>query len=78
MPSDEPTASDAEQVAVIILRLRRCGWNVRDVGFIGPAGRVRVVSGHNGENLIRAHGRTEFEAWSRALEQARALGMLAP
>ena len=46
------------------------------MGFTGPAGLVWVVSGSNGENRIRAEGATAAEAWQRAEEQARALGML--
>jgi hypothetical protein len=55
-------------------RLRRAGWSV---GEIGSAMRW-VVSGNNGENQIRAEGRTQAEAWWRACEQARTVGMLAP
>jgi hypothetical protein len=39
-------------------------------------GVVWVVSGHNGENAIRAEGSTESAAWRAALDQARTLGML--
>ena len=58
-------------------RLHGAGWSIGDAAFVGPAGRVWVVSGHNGENLIRAEGATAAEAWGRAAEQARAVGMLA-
>jgi hypothetical protein len=37
-----------------------------------------VVSGGNGENLVFAEGKTQGEAWQRAVEQARSVGMLAP
>jgi hypothetical protein len=37
---------------------------------------VWVVSGHNGENLIRAEGPSGAAAWRAALEQARAVGMV--
>jgi hypothetical protein len=35
------------------------------------------VSGANGENLLRAEAAGQAEAWWRACEQARAVGMLA-
>jgi hypothetical protein len=35
-----------------------------------------IVSGANGENVIRAEGATETEAWQRAFEQADSLGMM--
>jgi hypothetical protein len=57
-------------------RLHRAGWSIGDAAFAGPAGRVWVVSGRNGENLIRAEGPTEAIAWARAVEQAQAVGML--
>jgi hypothetical protein len=41
-----------------------------------PAGPLWRVSGANGENVIDAIGLTRAEAWYRAVEQARALGML--
>ena len=39
-------------------------------------GRVWAVSGRNGENLIRAEGASEAEAWHRAVDQAQSVGML--
>jgi hypothetical protein len=55
-------------------RLRRDDWSVGDTGW----GSGWFVTGTNGENAIRAAGRTREEAWWRACEQARAVGMLAP
>jgi hypothetical protein len=55
-------------------RLHRAGWSIGDVG---TATRW-LVSGTNGENLIRAEGKSRAEAWWRACEQAAAVGMLAP
>jgi hypothetical protein len=78
MPPDEPTVSDAEQVAEMILRLKRAGWSIEYAVTFNPGAQLWVVSGSNGENPIRAEGRTAVEAWGRALEQARALGMLGP
>jgi hypothetical protein len=37
-----------------------------------------VVRGRNGENEIQANSETQGEAWWRACEQARAVGMLVP
>jgi hypothetical protein len=54
-------------------RLRRAGWCVGDCG----TSALWVVSGSNGENAVRAEGRAQAEAWWRACEQARAVGMLA-
>jgi hypothetical protein len=44
-----PTESD-----LALLRLRRTGWSVGDAAFAGPDGMAWLVSGTNGENLIRA------------------------
>jgi hypothetical protein len=62
MLPDEPNDPDALEVALMILRLQRAGWSLGDTAFNSPEGRLWVVSGHNGENLIRAQGRTELEA----------------
>jgi NADH:ubiquinone oxidoreductase subunit F (NADH-binding) len=35
-----------------------------------------LVWGSNGENFIRTERATQDKAWARAVEQARALGML--
>lgn len=67
-----PTASDAAYD-----RLRRSGWTIGDTAFARPPGVAWCVSGQNGENLIRAEGRTRDEAWQAALGQAGAVGMLA-
>jgi len=37
---------------------------------------VWIVSGHNGENLIRSEGATRDDTWAGAVNKARALGML--
>jgi len=55
-------------------RLHRAGGSVGDV----VAGGAWIISGANGENQIRAVGRTQAEAWRLACEQAAAVGMLAP
>jgi hypothetical protein len=46
--------------------------------FAGDGGLVLVVTGSDGENLIRAEGPTRAAAWLAASEQARAVGMLGP
>jgi hypothetical protein len=54
-------------------RLHRAGWSMGEL--LTSAGWI--VSGTNGENMIEARGRTQSEAWQRACEQARSVGMLA-
>ncbi len=57
--------------------LHRAGWSVGDTAFVGPDGfRAWLVSGHNGENLIRAEGPTRDAAWAEACSQAASVGML--
>jgi hypothetical protein len=55
-------------------RLHRAGWSVGEAAF-GPAW---VVTGTNGENRLHASAATQAEAWWRACEQAREVGLLAP
>jgi hypothetical protein len=70
--TDEPDA-----VADAFHQLHRAGWSIGDVAFHdGVGGCVWIVSGSHGENLIQAEGETRAEAWARAVEQARSLGML--
>jgi hypothetical protein len=67
-------ANDSERC---YLALHAAGWSIGDAALVGPDGkRVWFVSGSNGENLIRAEGATRGEAWSAAVEQARAVGMV--
>jgi hypothetical protein len=54
-------------------RLHRAGWSVGEVA----AATAWIVSGRNGENLLESRGSTQAEAWWRACQQARAVGMLA-
>jgi hypothetical protein len=67
---------DASPSDVAYRRLHRSGWSIGDTAFTGPSGRVWLVSGHNGENLIRAEGRTCNEAWESAIGQALEVGMV--
>ena len=72
-PDDLQSPPDVEALD----RLHRAGWSIGDTAFDDRAGGlVWIVSGHNGENLIRAEGTIRDEAWGRAVEQARALGVL--
>jgi hypothetical protein len=58
-------------------QLRRAGWSTCDVVFPGGAGGiVWLVSATSGENTVRAEGAARGEAWGRAVERARGLGML--
>ena len=54
-------------------RLHRAGWSAGHARF----GRTWAVYGTNGENVIDAAGATLEEAYWRACEQAREVGMLA-
>jgi len=53
-------------------RLHQAGWTIDETGGAG----LWLVTGTNGENVIRAQGRTQTEAWYRATLQAEAVGML--
>jgi hypothetical protein len=65
-------------VSAILARLHRADWSIGDAAFQCEGGRlVWLVSGHNGENLIRADGLTRAAWWWAACRQAEAVGMLA-
>jgi hypothetical protein len=71
-PGNRPRDSDEA-----LARLHRAGRSIGDAAFaVEGGGLVWIVSGRNGENLIRAEGPTRDGAWGRAVEQARSLGML--
>jgi hypothetical protein len=53
-------------------RLHRAGWSVGEFAT-ASAWVVRVT---NGENILEARAASQSEAWWRACEQARAVGML--
>ena len=63
-----PTAEESRD------RLHRAGWSVGDVGTSGGGW---LVTGTNGENVLKAWGWTPAEAWYRACQEAAAVGMLA-
>jgi hypothetical protein len=68
---------ESDQIDEAIHQLHRAGWSIGDTAFTTDAGVVAwVVSGTNGQAVIRAEGSTRGEAWGRAVEQARSLGML--
>jgi hypothetical protein len=69
------TGADIE-IAAILRWLHRAGWSVGGTAVDYPEGRVWLVSGHKGENLIRAEGATEVEAWRDAESQGRAHAMI--
>ena len=57
--------------------LHAAGGSIGDTAFVTEAGvQVWLVSGRNGENVIRAEGPTQAAAWRAACDQARAVGML--
>ena len=58
-------------------RLHRSGWSLGEVCIVGgDGGRPWAVFGANGENLLDVRGASQSEAWWRACEAARAVGML--
>ena len=66
-----------DPIAVALGQLHRAGWTVGQFATSSEAGElVWVFTGSNGENLLRAEGATAAEAWGRAVEAARGLGML--
>jgi hypothetical protein len=67
-----------DEIVVAPDRLHAGGWSVGDTEFhdVENGGQVWVVTGSNGENMIRAEGAMGAEAWRRALDQAAAVGML--
>jgi len=54
-------------------RLRQAGWSAGDVQLFSGAW---LVSATNGENVIHGRGDNQAQAWWRAVEAARAVGML--
>jgi hypothetical protein len=56
-----------------LARLRQAGWSIGELRGISG---LWFVTGTNGENVIRAEGQSQAEAWYRATLQAEAAGML--
>jgi hypothetical protein len=73
MPSHITVADES------FLRLHAAGWSIGDAAYVerGSGVLVWLVTGTNGENLIRAEGTTRNEAWREAVGQALAVGMIA-
>jgi hypothetical protein len=59
-----------DNIAETLNRLHAGGWSIGDTAFydVERDGQVWVVTGTNGENMIRAEGATCREAWWRALD----------
>src|SRR5262249_54833510 len=70
IPRASPTSDES------FARLHAAGWSVGDVRILTPSGPLWLVTGTNGENAVNAEAVSQAEAWARACEQARALGML--
>jgi hypothetical protein len=63
-------------VSAILARLHQAGWSIGDAAFQHEGGLiVWLVSGHNGESLIRAEASKWAEAWWAACRQAEAVSM---
>jgi hypothetical protein len=60
-------------------RLHAAGWSNGDAAYVergsGSVVLACLVTGTNGENLIRAEGPTRDAAWWVAVEQAQTVGM---
>jgi hypothetical protein len=67
-----------DEIADVLDQLHAGGWNVGDTAFfdVEDGGQVWVVTGSNGENMIRAEGATCAEAWRHTLNRASAVGRL--
>ena len=61
-----------------IEQLRIAGWSIGSAACTQGAGGelLWLVCGHKSENTICAEGKTEAQAWTTALDKARALEML--
>jgi hypothetical protein len=56
--------------------LHRAGWNVGDVMASTAKGREWLVTGTNGENVLRVTAPTQARAWLLAREQAEMMWRL--
>jgi hypothetical protein len=64
--------ADGDPIAECLAALHRAGWSIGEAAFATETGgQVWVVSGSNGENLIRAEGATTAGAWRSAAGRAR-------
>jgi hypothetical protein len=68
---------DGSHVDQPLKLLHAAGWCVGDTAFVTAAGTlIWLVSGCNGENVIRTEGLTQAAAWWAACDRTRAVGML--
>jgi hypothetical protein len=63
-------------VNAAFLRLHCSGWSIGEIAGWTPDGPYWLVWGTNGENVLRAEGRTKEEAWRNAEMQAMGMGIL--
>ena len=57
--------------------IHRDGWSIGPTAYATSDGGIAwAVDGWNGENVIRADGPTEAEAWRAAVDQAVELSLL--
>jgi hypothetical protein len=71
------TTDDIDPIDDAIRRLRGAGFTVDIFPLAGRGGgRGWLVIGRKGGSRLLARGPTPLETWARAVEQARALGML--
>jgi hypothetical protein len=69
--------ANAEDITEAFDRLKRAGWSIGEAARLSrDGGLVWLVSGRNGENVIRAEGASQAAAWREAVGQARAVGMI--
>jgi hypothetical protein len=68
---------DHDAVDQALKLLLAADWSVGDTACVTEAGLLAwLVTGRNGENVIRAKGPTQAAAWLMACDQAREVGML--
>ena len=68
---------DHDDVDQALKLIHAAGWSVGDTAFLTEVGvLVWLVSGRNGENVIRAEEPAQAAAWRAACDQARAVGMI--
>jgi hypothetical protein len=70
MPTDVPNSDES------FLRLHAAGWSIGDAAYVWRGALVWLVTGSNGENVIRAEGPSRDAAWWAAVGQAQAVGMI--
>jgi hypothetical protein len=61
MPPDDSVDADLVEVLDAVLRLTGAGWSVSHSVSVSPDRRLWTVTARNGEQEIRAEGRTAVE-----------------